>query len=253
MMLGIIFGGVYRNCEFGHDKARLLPSSSVSPNPARANVPVTVVLNVSESLADTPQLVVSPDDIAFNLNYQEGNTWSFTCVDTSNAQEDQDYSFSVNLVDRAGNQVNDAVLMDSGGQDQSKLSIDRSKPELVEDSFAISRTRVGLKEGNNSFTVDFTVASALSVLPMVTVSGKDMIAIGNYDPAVDVAYTFAYSVDGAEEEGYQSVRILLVDLAGNEGSDTKSNVVEYDFSAPKVATSRVSPNPASCHRKLLTE
>lgn len=233
----------------------LLASSSVFPNPANGETLITVAVNASESLINEPVLHVSPADLDFELVGQEGTSYEFVCNDTSEAEEGTPYTFSVDLEDLAGNLAQGLPISIIQGDDSvpAELQIDREDPEISDEegSFALSHERVGRVEGFNTFTVDFMVTESLAVHPSVTVGGKDMTLVGNPDPEKDFEYTYSYTTNGDEGIGQQTLRFVLLDLAGNEGTSVVPNALVFDFAAPVVSSSRVSPNPAKRGSTLL--
>ncbi len=212
-------------------------SEQIAVSPMEANAGSTVYITVSptEWLLEVPVLSVTPDDFSIgNVETDEetGNT-IFTYLVDEQAVEGTEYRFTVDLVDYAENRSNQIALPGS-------LVVDRTAPRLVDQELP-EQLRVGK---NSEVVLSFMVSEALKNTPDVGL-GRQAMTCAQTDEELTYRCSYTTPSDAATtESGFQTVRVQLVDRAGNTGSEALSDQIEFDFSPPKVVSNVVSPERA---------
>jgi len=134
---------------------------------------VTVIVNPVEPLSADPVLHVAPSDPGFSAAKKEGESYVFTYDVNESAAEGTAYSFSVDLVDLAGNETKGAPI-------DGTVTVDRTPP--VVSGGAVDKTHVGV---GGTVTVTFSVDEELSEEPVVTIGDRTMSpVVGDSSPAI---------------------------------------------------------------------
>jgi len=156
----------------------------------------------------------------------ETNT-SFTYVKPVAAGLDGTYTVKIDLTDEAGNA--------SPGLDGTGFEVDATAPGFTAHDVSPERVKAA-----QNVTVTFTTSEDLVDDPIVQLGPLAMTKTAQ----TGRDYTYKYTTTGAEGGGMRTVSVQLSDKAGNQGSEVFSETVEFDFTAPSVASTAASPNPA---------
>ncbi|MBI5290462.1 MAG: hypothetical protein HY872_01130, partial [Chloroflexi bacterium] len=227
------------NVGFGQATATLdftLPSltdSGATPDPAGLGKTLRYTVNTSEPLAGNPgrpTVKVLKGGVEqpgfFGDPATETNT-SFTYVKPIAQGDDGTFAVKIDLRDVAGNEA--------PGIDATGFEIDATAPGFTAHDASPSRVKAA-----QDVTVTFTTSEDLADDPLVQLGPLPMTKTGQ----TGKDYTYKYTTTGAEDDGMRTVSVQISDPAGNQGSEVFSETVEFDFTAPAVASSAASPNPA---------
>lgn len=206
--------------------APALASATVSPALARPGDNVVISLVANEPLALAPALtVLGPATIAFAAT---GGTFAHG---VTAADGEGSYTSTVELQDLAGN-VAAAVVGPT-------FALDTSTPFVLDVQTAPAVA--SLVAGHDVITITLQLAETIDLAQgglVVSVGGRPT---GPCTAAPGDARTIScsYVVVGDEREGVAAVSAVARDLAGN--TDFAGGSVVFDFTAPALASSTVSP------------
>ncbi|MBI5527158.1 MAG: hypothetical protein HY897_12555 [Deltaproteobacteria bacterium] len=227
------------NVGFGQATATLdstLPSltdSGATPDPAGLGKTLRYTVNTSEPLAGTPGrptvkvLKGGVEQPGFLGDPATETNTSFTYVKPVAPGLDGTYTVKIALIDLAGNEA--------PGLDAVGFEIDATAPGFTAHDVSPSRVKAA-----QDVTVTFTTSETLADDPVVQLGPLPMTKTGQ----AGKDYAYKYTTTGAEGDGMRTVSVQISDPAGNQGSEVFSETVEFDFTAPEVASSAASPNPA---------
>ncbi|MBI5529276.1 MAG: hypothetical protein HY897_23370 [Deltaproteobacteria bacterium] len=166
---------------------------------------------------------------------------SFTYRSMALGHPDGDYTVGIDLTDKAGN-VTPGLA--GGG-----FSFDSATPVVTAVSVTTNNPNSSaLARDSNVTTAVFSVDEGLYADPQVTLGGKTMTFVSKTGTG-PWTYTYTRAAAVGDGDGTKAATVTAMDLAGNVRVQDVGSVT-YDFTAPAVISSMVSPNPAGMGKVL---
>ncbi|MGI6394398.1 MAG: Kelch repeat-containing protein [bacterium] len=212
-------------------------SAILNPEYAKEGTKISISVIFDEPVKD---LNLSDDGLGLICS-TGGDSLRYSCeYFVKSTDTEKGYAIVVSANDIAGNPLADGAI--------GTVYVDLTPPQ-IEISTCLVTTRSGItKNGIAAATTGDTVEVALEmsiesgIEPLITLGNKPI----NLDCETPTDNCFAYSVTGADSEGFKFVGIDAVDLAGNYYSETVSLEncsALFDFTGPVLASAVISRIP----------
>ena len=211
----VVWAGTVLGASKGIFKDVLIHLTSVTiesdnPNPTRAKVGDTVILNftASEELLELP-LVTIAGQYADEVVDLGNNSYSATRV-MQEGDPEGTVKFTIDYKDTAGRPGNQVTEITSG----SNVIFDKTPPVLSDVTITSSNTDPTVANVGDTVTLSFTASEELSELPVVTIAAQyadEVVDLGNNN------YSATRVMQEGDPEGIVEFTIDYSDLAGNAG------------------------------------
>lgn len=213
-----------------------LRSANLAPSLVGVEQPVTVTLSFDGALHAPPEVVIdTPTPTSLPFERQDGEAYVFSGRLPSTLP-DASYGVSVTYTDtlgRVASRVSTGVA----------AVVDFTPPSLVG---LVANNTAPLATGAEMSLV-LTVNEPLAQAPVVTLDDDLTITHSGAAPS----YTYSAPVTDSLAEGNHTISIVLVDAAGNERRESRSNVWTIDHTPPALAApATLAGSPASTGDQL---
>ncbi|HEY3451656.1 MAG TPA: hypothetical protein VGK67_35185 [Myxococcales bacterium] len=214
--------------------AVLLETVKISPSgPIAAGVQVTISFQTSVPLVVTPELRLAsagagPSAFAL-VKAVSAKSFEFQRTATG-AEPEETVSILATLIDEYGNTAVDLAI--------GTVRFDFTLPRLV----SYSPTSHSSLKAAAGFDLALTTSEALKAPP--TVQWKDGPAIPCTSAGTENGYACPYLTAGAETEGPAAIQVSMTDPAGNAATRLLEGLADFDFQAPSIEESALTPPTA---------
>ena len=196
-----------------------------APSLARLGQAVSITFTATEPLAMDPDVTINGNAAMFanlsGLDY----TYMYTVLGTD---PDGPAAVSVSGADPVGNT--------GSGANNAAFVIDNTPPGFTAITAVPSLARLG-----QAVSITFTASEPLAADPGVTVNGNAAM----FANLSGLDYTYMYTVLGTDPDGFATIIVSGLDLAGNSGSNSSDTALEIDSTAPQFTAIIADPAEAS--------
>jgi hypothetical protein len=206
---------------------------TVTPPVANLDTSVRIAFEVSKKLSKDPEVVLdtglrmAPATLDEDATTRSDLHYEYTyLVDGSEAAGSR--NFLITLQDEVGNLAPGL----SGGS----VELDFSAPVLV--AWSLNPRTV---PAAGSVTLNLTFNEALATDPTVTLQNGDTQIAMQTTSSNDTDFELTYAPQSGDPEGTYEVQVDAVDIAGNAMPTLILDPVQFDFTAPSIASSSVDP------------